>query len=198
LIENSTPSDQRVLAASQNSSQHTSIRSFIDGVAIVVLCVFAACIYGVVHDQITARVCIEYFTIGHPHILKVPSPSPTLLGFVWGIVATWWVGLGLGIPLAMAAQIGVRPKTSAKSLVLSLATILAVTGTFATIAGVIGYLVANEGWLRLFEPLASRVPTNKHSAFIADLFAHNASYIAGAITGIWLIVRTWRTRNARS
>lgn len=194
MIDIATPRDKRVIAASHTSSRHTSIRSFIDGLSIVVLCIFAACIYGVVHDQITARLCIEYFTIGHPQILTVPSQSPTLLGFVWGVVATWWVGFGLGIPLAMAAQIGARPKTSAKSLVLPLAKILAVTGTFAASAGVFGYLAADEGWLRLFEPLASRVPTTKHPAFIADLFTHNVSYIAGAITGIWLIVRTWRTR----
>lgn len=183
-----------VISMSPNASHQTGRSSLINGVAIVVLCVLTACIYGVVHDQITARVCVEYFTIGHPQILKVPSPSPTLLGFVWGVVATWWVGLGLGIPLAMAAQVGARPKTSAKSLLLPLAKILAVTGTLAAIAGVIGYLAANEGWVRLFEPLASRVPTTKHPAFIADLFAHNVSYIAGAITGIWLIVRTWRKR----
>jgi len=31
-------------------------------VGIVLLCVAAAVVYGIVHDQITARVCVEYFT----------------------------------------------------------------------------------------------------------------------------------------
>ncbi|MCW3055978.1 MAG: hypothetical protein JWN14_5148 [Chthonomonadales bacterium] len=26
---------------------------------IVLLCIFAACLYGIVHDQITARICVE-------------------------------------------------------------------------------------------------------------------------------------------
>jgi len=29
-------------------------------------CILAAVFYGILHDQITARICVEYFTIGHP------------------------------------------------------------------------------------------------------------------------------------
>ena len=32
------------------------------------LCILSAIFYGVLHDQVTARVCVEYFTIGHPPI----------------------------------------------------------------------------------------------------------------------------------
>ena len=75
-----------------------------EGVAIVLLAIVSAVVYGVVHDQVTARVCIEYFTIGHPPIF--PTESPTLLGLGWGVVATWWAGLLLGVPLALAARPG--------------------------------------------------------------------------------------------
>ena len=67
---------------------------------IIGLCVLAAVLYGVAHDQVTARVCVEYFTIGHPRILA--TESPTVLGLAWGVIATWWVGLVLGAPLAFA------------------------------------------------------------------------------------------------
>ena len=77
-------------------------------IAIVALCVLAAVTYGVIHDQVTARVCVEYFTIGHPPIFG--TDDPTLLGIGWGVLATWWVGVILGIPLAAAARLGNRPK----------------------------------------------------------------------------------------
>lgn len=166
----------------------------IDGLAITVLCVLAACSYGIIHDQITARVCIEYFTIGHPQILKMPTASPTLLGLVWGIIATWWVGFGLGIPLAIAARFGSRPKKAARDVVIPLLMLLAVAAALAAIAGVIGYLMATAGWIQLYGSLAARVPADKHSAFIADLFAHNVSYLVGAVGGVALIVSTWRSR----
>src|SRR2546422_3993746 len=84
------------------------------GVAIVLLSIASAVVYGVVHDQITARVCVEYFTIGHPPVFR--TENPTLLGLGWGVIATWWVGVLLGVPLAAASQIGSWPKRSARSL----------------------------------------------------------------------------------
>lgn len=83
--------------------------------AIIILSIFACITYGVVHDQITARICVEYFTIGHPQI--IPTNDPTILGLVWGIIATWWAGAILGVPLAVIARIGPRPKRTASSLI---------------------------------------------------------------------------------
>src|SRR5262245_58028888 len=82
--------------------------------AIVLLGVFAAVLYGILHDQVTARVCVEYFTIGHPPYFN--TDSPTLLALGWGFLATWWVGLPLGILLAVAAREGKRPKRDVQTL----------------------------------------------------------------------------------
>ena len=90
--------------------------------SIVALAMAAAISYGIVHDQITARICLEYFTIGHPRLIA--SESPTVLALFWGVVATWWVGLPLGIALAVAARIGGRPKLTATDLVRPLAKLL--------------------------------------------------------------------------
>lgn len=64
----------------------------------------ASVVYGILHDQVTARVCVEYFTIGHPSIFG--TEDPTLLGIGWGILATWWAGPLLGVPPALAARWG--------------------------------------------------------------------------------------------
>jgi hypothetical protein len=162
--------------------------------AIVVLSMLATIFYAIVHDQITARVCIEYFTIGHPKILAVKAISPTVIGFVWGVAATWWAGLGLGIPLAIAARIGSRPKKSVREFVFPMLVVMGVTGALALGAGIAGYVVASMGWITLQGPLAAGVPPQQHVPFIADLFAHNMSYAAGAIGGIVLVVRTWHSR----
>lgn len=49
---------------------------------IILVCVLAAIVYGAIDDQITARICIEYFTIFHPPILA--TKSPTVLGLGMG------------------------------------------------------------------------------------------------------------------
>ncbi len=40
---------------------------------IIGLCILAAIGYGIVHDQVTARICVEYFTVFHAPILGVRS-----------------------------------------------------------------------------------------------------------------------------
>jgi hypothetical protein len=161
-------------------------------VRIVLLNVLAAVIYGMIHDQITARVCVEYFTIGHPPVF--PTENPTLLGIGWGIVATWWVGLLLGVPLAISAQLGSRPKRSAGSLIAPLVRLLIVTATCAVLAGLLGYALARSRVIFLVGPLAGAVPTDRHDLFLADLWAHSASYLIGALGGIVLMIQVWRSR----
>lgn len=163
---------------------------------IVLMCVFAAMGYGIVHDQITARVCVEYFTIGHPPVF--PTDDPTLLGIGWGIIATWWVGLLLGVPLAIVARGGSRPKRSLGSLVRPLFSLLAVMAASALVAGVVGWLLALQGLVYLVDPMAREVPADRHAVFLADLWAHSASYLVGLVGGVFVMVRVWRSRGHAS
>ncbi len=159
---------------------------------IIGLSILAAVLFGVVHDQVTARICVEYFTIGHPKILA--TESPTVLGLVWGVIATWWVGLLLGVPLAIASIRGSAPGRTAVTLVRPIAILLACMAAASALFGFVGYGLASNGVLVLMEPLASRVPEGRHIAFLAVGWAHGASYLAGFVGGIVLI---WRVRGAR-
>src|SRR3954463_6284583 len=98
-------------------------------------CVAVAVIYGILHDQVTARVCVEYFTIGHPPVFN--TDSPTLLALGWGVIATWWVGVMLGVPLAIAARAGQAPKLTAAALVRPVGVVLFAMACCATMASVI-------------------------------------------------------------
>src|SRR5437016_6665649 len=134
----------------------------------------AAVGYGVLHDQVTSRVCIEYFTIGHPHIIA--STSPTLLALVWGVVATWWVGLPLGVGLALAARAGKRPPADIRLVAPRVMKLLLIMAGCALLAGAAGYALAEQGQVSLAGEWGDRVPYFRHSRFLADLWAHNASY----------------------
>jgi hypothetical protein len=159
---------------------------------IILLGIAAAVGYGIVHDQITARICVEYFTIGHPDVFG--TDDPTLLGLGWGILATWWVGLMLGVALAVAARAGNRPKREARHLVRPVGLLLLISAGFAVLAGLAGYLAASQGWVTLMGPLASQVPQARHIPFLVDLWAHTASYAAALIGGATPVAWTYRTR----
>jgi hypothetical protein len=161
-------------------------------IVIVVLCVAAAVAYGILHDQVTARICVEYFTIGHPPIFG--TDDPTLLGLAWGFWATWWVGVMLGIPLAVVARVGKLPKVPVLALVRPLTILMVASAVCALIGGVVGMILARNGVVQLLEPMASAVPPEKHVTFLTDLWAHNASYIAGFIGGGLVMLHTWMKR----
>jgi hypothetical protein len=164
----------------------------VKSIKIVLLCVVAAVVYGELQDQVTARVCVEYFTIGHPRVIA--SDDPTDLALVWGVLATWWVGLILGVPLALAARAGSRPKLAARHLLKPIAALMACVGLVALVAGIGGWFAADAGWFRLFGPLASRVPPEKHVPFLADGSAHTAAYAAGFLGGLVVCGWAWHRR----
>jgi len=164
----------------------------------------AACVYGVLNDQVTARICPEYFSEGfhkrmrdqwHGPILgKVKSilentQSPTVVASIWGVLASWGVGLALGVPATIAARIGTAPQLGVKDLVKPLAATLGVTAAGAAIAGTYGrFVAAKDPQIRndFRRYAAGLTPEHALTGFITDAYAHNAAYGVGALAGLGL------------
>ena len=166
-------------------------------IKIVLLSVLAAVSYGIVMDQITARVCVEYFLIGHPVIVE--TESPTLLALLWGVIATWWMGVLLGVPLALATRVGRWPKCSPGALVRPILILLGIMAVTSLLAGLVGYSLSKNAKVSLVDPLWSAVALDRHDVFLADAFAHLASYVVGTLGGIVLIgftlvMRYWEAK----
>ena len=164
--------------------------------SIITVSILAAIAYGILHDQITARICVEYFTIGHEDILH--TKDPTLLGFFWGVVATWWVGLFLGIPLAFAALFGTRPKRTASSLIKPILILMGIVGLLAALSGFVGYLAASIEVVRLDPDLYKAVPIRQHIPFLTDLWIHLGSYFFGSLGGLILCIKVWLSRKKKA
>jgi len=136
-------------------------------VKIIILATIVTCLYGILHDQVTIRVCPAYFTIGHPTVFGLESF--TLIALAWGIIATWWCGAILGVVLALVARVGKWPKLSVGYFIKPLGIITLIMVTIATASGFAGYYFASQGYVWLAEPLASGVPENQYVYFLADL-----------------------------
>ncbi len=162
-----------------------------EALRILALCLISAVLYGTVHDQFTARICVEYFTIFHPPIFQ--TQSPTLLGLGWGIIATWWVGAFFSVPLILAARTGNRPPVRASQLVPSVAALLGSMALCALLFGSTGYIFARSGVLATDWLTFSSSPAVRYR-FIADWWAHNASCASAFVGGIILCALTYRRR----
>jgi hypothetical protein len=160
------------------------------------LSVLGAIVFGVVHDQVTARVCVEYFTIGHPRIFGEIT-SPTFLALGWGVVATWWAGALVGLPLAVVSTAGPWRPLRARELLRPLATLLASMGLCSTIAGLFGRYAATHDMLQPNDFLRL-VPPAAQVGFVTDAFAHLAAYASGFLGGaiLWVYAGFLRRRLA--
>lgn len=165
------------------------------------MCVLFSIVYGVVHDQFTARAYLPYFTQWplHADMMPLKTENPTLVGLAWGFAATWWVGLVLGIPLALVSTSGEGHWFTWRQLAWRLAALLVAVGGMAAL----GYLLSISNHLAVDPSVPGpAVPPGDVAsleAFTAVLVAHNISYIGGATAGIvmiWLIFRVRKTMNA--
>ena len=168
-----------------------------ESLKIICFCILAACAYGIAHDMLTTHVCVEYF-LPPVHPMIIPTTHPLLLALIWGIVATWWVGLFLGIPLAIVCRVGSKPKLSARDIVKPVLFMLAVLYVAAMLLGGIGYIMGQmELWL--IPPYFHTVIAPERLAqFQFNGFAHEAAYWLGTIGGIVLMISCWRKRRAAS
>jgi hypothetical protein len=155
-------------------------------------------VYGICHDQVTARVCIEYFTVGHTPVLQ--TDSPTLLALAFGTMATWWVGLILGVLAALASRSGSWPKVDAAHLIRPIACLLVVVAVASLLAGLTGYRLARSSGFVLPDPLGSRISQARHALFLANTLAHLAAYAVGLLGGLAICARVLvqRRRAARA
>ncbi len=163
---------------------------------VIFLSILAACGYGIVHDQITVRVCPEYFTVAHPPLFH--TTSLTLLALCWGVAATVGIGAALGVLLARVSQSGEAAPYPVGRIGRSILGLLAVMGGSAFLAAILGYGLSQRGVLSLPVALTARIPAPLHDRFMAAWFAHGASYLVGLGGGALLCFSIWRTRGRPS
>lgn len=174
----------------------------VEAAKIIGLGTAAAVVYGILHDQITARLCVEYFTVAHPDYLN--TTSPTLLGLFWGVVATCWAGAFSGGLLAIGCRAGRLPQLTWIDVRSWIAVLLVLMGIGAFIAGCVGYSFGSHPlplWLQWVPRDFPEIDSpGKLPGFLAAGFAHNMSYnigFAGTLT-LMLLAFSRRRRLART
>lgn len=164
---------------------------------IVAIAAGASVFYGLVHDQITIRICPAYFTVFHPPIF--PQNNLTVPALCWGVAATCWAGVLSGILLALAARAGREPRIAAAELVKPIGILLIVMAVCAAVAGFMGYHYAKVNNVRgMLVPGDAGVGLDVYPPLIADWWTHTASYVVGFAGAIMLSAMTLVRRFRKS
>jgi hypothetical protein len=153
-------------------------------------------IYGILHDQITYTICPEYYTKFKFYQFGLSDsgteaifPNPRLQVSLVGLLATWWMGIPIGIILGVTLIIyreSVELFSSALNAYLITLIVAFLTGLVGLIYGKL--ILAEKGvswWLP--ENLVDK------ENFIAVGSMHNFSYLGGLLgllSGIIYVVKT--------
>jgi hypothetical protein len=174
---------------------------------VVLLSPFIGAFYGVLHDQITYTISEEYYTkfkfvqfglaewgggtnIGTANAPDIQLYNPRLGAAIVGALATWWVGLLIGIVLSL---VGLLHRDAAAMFKVTLEAI-AMTISIALVVGILGLLY---GILFLgTAPAAWNLPMHvlERADFMAVGAMHNASYLGGLIGLIASVSYSLRAR----
>lgn len=154
------------------------MKQFINFILIIIISTLSAGVYGIVHDQITYTISSEYYTLlkfqqfGFENLNLNVRIKVGIIGFL----ATWWVGLFLGIVYAFISLF----LDAEKVLKVTIKSIL-INICITFISGILGY-----GFSVLFlspENTDWYIPTGTKNirSFINVDSIHNFGYIGGII-----------------
>jgi hypothetical protein len=175
---------------------------------IIATCIVAASLYGIAQDQVTYRHCPEYFTKNFHKAMMNRWPgrpvldtakklfdnnpdNPTLRASIWGVVASWWMGAIIGVPVTLACRLGSWPKMEYKDLIKPLAYTMGLTGASTLYAGIKEY---NNQQQPGYFNLEGIDDVKDKLGFTRNLAAHEAAYAAGPVWSIGLIAHILKTR----
>lgn len=151
--------------------------------------------YGILQDQVSARLCPEYFTVAHP---PVPGlKNPTLLGIAWGFLGSWWGGLLMGYFVGLAATLGPRPPLTLRDVVRPMLVLLVVVGVMTALTGVNVWRHAELLGVSLDPFLKRMVPADRHRWLMVVACYHFTAYTTATLASIVLCAWVWRERAKR-
>ena len=184
------------------------MNKFIAFILIIIVAPILGGVYGLIHDQLTYTVSTEYYTkfkfiqfglenwglgqnIGTEKLPEIKLLNPRFGAGIVGILATWWVGLFIGVILGFVGLIHKNGKEMFKS---TMKAFILTTG-IALLTGTIGL---GYGKLFLTENLPNwYLPGNLINIdnFIMVGSMHNFSYLGGFIGLIFGVIYTIKKKN---
>lgn len=155
-------------------------------------------VYGIIHDQLTYTISPEYYTrfkfyqFGFvDYGMEAHFENPRIPVSAVGFLATWWMGIPIGIIMAL---VGLRHKEAKQMFSISLkaiAIILLVAFAVGLIGLAVGKLYLADKGVSWYIPENLIDPKN----FIAVGSMHNFSYIGGLFGLIAGVVYSIKQKN---
>ncbi|MCC7435450.1 MAG: hypothetical protein IT363_12255 [Methanoregulaceae archaeon] len=154
---------------------------------VILEAILLSVVYGIAHDMVTAHVWVEYFTVHHARV--VASTDPVVMALVWGVLATWWVGVFAGILLWAFAVAGSLPSLPIERLRQIM--LRGLSGLYISAMLVLGLSYIGLGWIGQGHDIPDLEVRRRA---LAVGITHMYSYSAGALLILAMGVRALQLR----
>lgn len=170
------------------------IKKIFVSILIVILSIIFASLFGILHDQVTYRICNEYFTkfkfiqFGLTESDNTTVANPLVAVSIVGVLATWWVGIFIGIILGSTGLIFPDHRKMLQATLYALWLTFLITILLSFTGFIIGRFYLIKTGVSWWQP---EHLINKDGFIIAGSI-HNFSYLgglAGMITGVIYLIR---------
>ena len=159
----------------------------------LVLGIWLMTAYAMLQDQVSSRLCPEYFTIFHNPIPGLTDPN--LVGIAWGFLGSWWGGAILGYSAGLTATLGDKPCLQLRNIVKGMLVLLGVVGIMTALGGFSVYRHAELFQITLCcEPVQGVPEERRRNLFIVACY-HLITYGTAIIGSVLLCLELARQRH---
>lgn len=163
---------------------------------LLIFAITLAAAYGAIHNQISYTVSPGYFHDFKFDQFGVPAEQRTRgYASLVGVLASWWMGIIIGLPIGIAALFSPDAKTMRRLFHKAAILVVAITLGIGLLALLYGHLFFDEqsaAWI------TNKIETSDPVNFMRAGNMHNFSYLGGLIglvTGlIYVIVKVRRQK----
>jgi len=150
-------------------------------------------LYGMVQDQVSVRLCPEYFTIYHNPIPGLTEP--TLLGIAWGFLGAWWGGALLGYSAGICATAGKSPPWPVSRLIVPMLVVIAFVAAVAAICGFAVQTYLQGFAVTVNAESAEAIPLERRRNVVTVACYHVAAYASAILGSVVLCLWIARKRS---
>jgi hypothetical protein len=152
------------------------LRSIVVGIWLMVC-------YAILQDQVSARLCVEYFTIFHQPIPGITDP--TLIGIGWGFLGSWYGGAIMGVSAGLTCSLGPKAPLPLSVIFRGMLCVMLTTALVTALTGYATYCNMELFGITLDETVVSPLaPENRRMVFLVanyHLMAYGVSIVGSII-----------------
>jgi hypothetical protein len=152
--------------------------------------------YAMLQDQVSARLCVEYFTIFHQPIPGITDP--TLIGMGWGFLGSWYGGAIMGVSAGLTSSLGPKPPLPLSVIVRGMLGVMLTTGLVTALAGYATYVNMELFGITLDETVVGALPPENRKLVFVVANYHLVAYGISILGSIILCLVLARLRHLQN